>query len=103
MAASERSPLLDGHHPNGSSGSRISSFIKAEGEPTWAGSLRFLLLSSYFNLFLVFVPLSVISHHLNWDAGLRFAFSFLAIVPLAKVSRHSLPGGLRRVTMFWVY
>ncbi|KAG8911160.1 hypothetical protein FRC01_005878, partial [Tulasnella sp. 417] len=40
---------------------------------------------SYFNLFLVLVPLSAISHHLNWDAGLRFAFSFLAIVPLAKL------------------
>ncbi|KAG8953908.1 hypothetical protein FRC00_006070, partial [Tulasnella sp. 408] len=86
MTASERSPLLDGH-TNGHSGSRISvsSFLKAEGEPTWVGSLRYLLLSSYFNLFLVFVPLSVISHHLNWDAGLRFAFSFLAIVPLAKL------------------
>ncbi|KIO34739.1 hypothetical protein M407DRAFT_89616 [Tulasnella calospora MUT 4182] len=84
MSPSERSPLLDGH-PNGHSGSRISSFFKAEGEPTWVGSLRFLFFSSYFNLFLVFVPLSVISHHLNWDAGLRFAFSFLAIVPLAKL------------------
>ncbi|KAG8931064.1 hypothetical protein FRC01_001881 [Tulasnella sp. 417] len=85
MTASERSPLLDGHAPNGHSGSRISSFLKAEGEPTWVGSLRFLLFSSYFNLLLVFVPLSVVSHHLNWDAGLRFAFSFLAIVPLAKL------------------
>lgn len=85
MSPSERSPLLDGHHPNGSSSSRFSAFIKAEGEPGWARSLRFLFLSSYFNLFLVFIPLSVVSHHLNWDAGLRFAFSFLAIVPLAKL------------------
>ncbi|KAG8978115.1 hypothetical protein FRC05_011231 [Tulasnella sp. 425] len=85
MTASERSPLLEGRHPNGSSSSRFSAFIKAEGEPSWARSLRFLFLSSHFNLFLVFVPLSVVSYHLNWDAGLRFAFSFLAIVPLAKL------------------
>ncbi|KAG9015627.1 hypothetical protein FRB90_004698 [Tulasnella sp. 427] len=85
MTANERSPLLDGHHSNGHSSLTLRGFFKAEGEPSWASSLRFLFLSSYFNLLLVFVPLSVVSHQLNWDAGLRFAFSFLAIVPLAKL------------------
>jgi len=35
---------------------------------------------------LVFVPLSFLSHHLDWDAALRFSFSFIAIMPLAKVT-----------------
>lgn len=37
------------------------------------------------NILLVFVPLSFVSHHLDWDAGLRFLFSFAAIMPLAKL------------------
>ncbi|OAX39381.1 hypothetical protein K503DRAFT_856082 [Rhizopogon vinicolor AM-OR11-026] len=32
----------------------------------------------------MFIPLSFTSHFLNWDAGLRFLFSFMAIVPPAK-------------------
>ncbi|KAF9227753.1 Calcium/proton exchanger [Gyrodon lividus] len=36
-------------------------------------------------MLLVFVPLSAISHNLEWDAALRFTFSFMAILPLAKL------------------
>lgn len=64
---------------------RVLNVIKAEGEPSWAHSYRHFIFGSWFNLFLVFVPLSFISHNLGWDAGLRFLFSFLAIMPLAKV------------------
>ena len=63
----------------------MRAVLSPEDGPTWAQSLRFFFFGTYFNVFLVFVPLSVISHHLNWDAGLRFVFSFLAILPLAKV------------------
>lgn len=89
--AGERTPLLDGYAANGHSttyGQKFKAFFAADGEPSWATSLRFLFLGSWFNILLVFVPLSVASHHLNWDAGLRFAFSFFAIIPLAKVSLH---------------
>lgn len=87
---SETSALL----PNGSNGSRpeSSSFshravalLKAEGEPSWVQSYKFFVFGSYLNVLLIFVPLSAVSHYLNWDAGLRFLFSFIAIVPLAKV------------------
>ncbi|KAG8908530.1 hypothetical protein FRB99_005890 [Tulasnella sp. 403] len=86
-APNETAPLLDGPAPNGYATfpSKFKSFIAARGEPGWNSSLRFLLLGSWFNILLVFIPLSFISHHLHWDAGLRFAFSFIAIVPLAKL------------------
>ena len=54
-------------------------------DPTWFESYKWFLFSSYFNVLLVFVPLSALAHYLNWDVSLRFGFSFLAIVPLAKV------------------
>jgi Ca2+:H+ antiporter len=40
---------------------------------------------SWFNILLVFVPLSAAAHYGNWDAKFRFSFSFLAIIPLAKL------------------
>ena len=54
-------------------------------EPSWFESYKWFLFSSYFNVLLIFVPLSALAHHLNWDVSLRFGFSFFAIVPLAKV------------------
>ncbi|EIW84865.1 calcium proton exchanger [Coniophora puteana RWD-64-598 SS2] len=84
----EYSPLLengDGAQQPQSYTHRVLNVIKAEGEPSWAHSYRHFIFGSWFNLFLVFVPLSFISHNLGWDAGLRFLFSFLAIMPLAKL------------------
>jgi Ca2+:H+ antiporter len=34
--------------------------------------------------------LSFVSHHLDWDAALRFSLSFIAIIPLAKVACPSI-------------
>lgn len=59
--------------------------LKGEGEPSFAQSYKHFWFGSYLNLFLVFVPLSFIAHHLNWDSTLRFAFSFFAIIPLASL------------------
>ena len=56
-----------------------------QSEPSWFESYKWFLFSSYFNVLLIFVPLSALAHHLNWDVSLRFGFSFFAIVPLAKV------------------
>ncbi|KAG9226583.1 hypothetical protein CCMSSC00406_0006192 [Pleurotus cornucopiae] len=95
MSPSDRTPLLpngggeNGHNgdaPTRSVSQRLSTLIKAEGEPSWTHSFIWFLFGSWFNVLLVFVPLSIISHHLGWDAGLRFLFSFIAIIPLAKVS-----------------
>ncbi|TCD70925.1 hypothetical protein EIP91_000831 [Steccherinum ochraceum] len=82
----ERTPLLNGtsHSPRSYS-TRVLDLFKAEGQPSWLHSIRFFFLGSWFNVLLVFVPLSVISHHLNWDAALRFSFSFIAILPLASL------------------
>lgn len=94
MPPSDRTPLLpNGGGENGLNGDastrsvsqRLSTLIKAEGEPSWTHSFIWFLFGSWFNVLLVFVPLSIISHHLGWDAGLRFLFSFIAIIPLAKV------------------
>jgi Ca2+:H+ antiporter len=88
---SERSPLLE----NGSEtlenrerqpfGRRVVSFVKGEGQAGFIQSYRYLFLGSWINLLLLSIPLSAISHFLKWDAGLCFLFSFIAIIPLAKV------------------
>ncbi|KAF7325396.1 Vacuolar calcium ion transporter [Mycena venus] len=86
---SESTPLLNGNGSHSESDAtffeRVKSFVAAEGEPSWTQSYRFFIFGSYLNLILLFVPLSVIAHKLNWDAALRFSFSFIAIIPLAKL------------------
>jgi Ca2+:H+ antiporter len=62
------------------------SLIKTEGEPSWAQSYRSFILGSWINVLLVFVLLSFIAHYLDFEASLRFSLSYIAIVPLAKVS-----------------
>ncbi|KDQ61154.1 hypothetical protein JAAARDRAFT_55858 [Jaapia argillacea MUCL 33604] len=88
MPPTDRTPLL----PNGSNGhpppsvaQKFISVLRAEGEPGWLQSYKFFFFGSWLNLLLLFVPLSVVSHQLGWDAALRFGFSFMAIMPLAKL------------------
>ncbi|KAJ3877111.1 Sodium/calcium exchanger protein-domain-containing protein [Lentinula edodes] len=88
---SERTSLLpngDGRNLSESDNSflhRTSVLLKAEGETSHYDSFMFFVFGSWVNVLLVFVPLSVIAHKLDWDAALRFSFSFLAIVPLASL------------------
>lgn len=84
-AADEHTPLLNGNGASPTFGRRVTKVLKAEGEPSWLDSLKFFIFGSWLNVALVFVPLSIISHHANWDAALRFSFSFIAIMPLAAV------------------
>ncbi|ETW86146.1 H+/Ca2+ exchanger Vxc1-like protein [Heterobasidion irregulare TC 32-1] len=86
MPASETTPLLaNGHGGHHSFSQRIVALVKAEGEPSWLASLKWFIFGSWLNLLLVFIPLSTLAHFLNWDAALCFSFSFIAIVPLAKL------------------
>ncbi|EDR14390.1 uncharacterized protein LACBIDRAFT_187790 [Laccaria bicolor S238N-H82] len=85
MSTDEHSPLLPHHNGFVPFSQSVFSLVKAEGEPTWLASLNYFIFGTYLNVLLIFVPLSIIAHHLNWDAALRFSFSFLAIVPLAKL------------------
>lgn len=93
--SSESTPLLQNGRQNGQADQRLSfaqrvvKAIKAEGEPSWLESYKWFFFGSYTNVLLVFVPLSAVAHNLNWDAALRFSFSFIAIVPLAKVDSES--------------
>ena len=84
----ENSPLLGQTNGNATAAESFSvralRAIKAEGEPGWLASYRFFFFGSWLNILLVFVPLSFLSHLLDWDAALRFTFSFIAIMPLAK-------------------
>ncbi|KAG6909636.1 hypothetical protein DXG01_016418 [Tephrocybe rancida] len=64
---------------------RLVAIFKAEGEPSFFESFKWFFFASWVNVLLVFIPLSFLSHQLNWDAALRFTFSFMAIVPLAKL------------------
>ncbi|KAG2116527.1 Sodium/calcium exchanger protein-domain-containing protein [Suillus discolor] len=89
MTSSESSPLLENGgfsgHRNVSLTRRVVNFMKGEDEPSWGESFKFFFFGTWFNILLVFIPLSFISHNLDWDAGLIFLFSFMAIVPLAKL------------------
>ena len=87
ITADERTPLVNGngntaHQPLSR---RVMNVLKAEGQPSWLSSYKWFLFGSWFNILLVFVPLSAIAHYSNWDAALRFGFSFAAIMPLAAV------------------
>ncbi|KIM21352.1 hypothetical protein M408DRAFT_333492 [Serendipita vermifera MAFF 305830] len=89
---SERTPLIGQGHSNGASNhhrtgslAKIRAVLTAEGEPSYLQSFRWILFGSWWNVLLVFVPLSMVAHHLDWDAALRFSFSFFAIMPLAKL------------------
>ncbi|KAH7107633.1 calcium/proton exchanger [Auriculariales sp. MPI-PUGE-AT-0066] len=89
MPPTDRTPLLPAdangaHHPQ-TFGQRFQALVNPQHGPSVAQSMRFFFFGTWFNIFLVFVPLSVISHHLGWDAVYRFSFSFLAILPLAKL------------------
>ncbi|KAF9261443.1 Calcium/proton exchanger [Marasmius fiardii PR-910] len=88
MPASESSPLLPNHEPRTASSSTTRTFseiLKAEGEPGYAESYKNFIFGSWLNILLVFIPLSAVAHYSDWDAGLRFSFSFVAIIPLAKL------------------
>jgi len=92
MPLTDRTPLLEnGAGANGlerrpSYRERlVNLFVIPDGQPGWIQSTKFFLFGSWVNVMLVFVPLSFVSHHLGWDAALRFSFSFIAIMPLAKV------------------
>ncbi|KAJ7766717.1 Sodium/calcium exchanger protein-domain-containing protein [Mycena metata] len=87
-SASESTALLgngNGSHSRPTFAHRVKAVITAEGEPSWAESYKFFLFGSYFNLFLAFIPLSFLANFFGWDASLRFSFSFIAIIPLAKL------------------
>jgi len=86
MPSTETTALLGGQNSS-SRNSGIVAFLKAEGQPSWLPSFKWFFFSSYFNILLVFVPLAFVAHNLNWDVALRFSFSFIAIIPLAKVHR----------------
>ncbi|RDB21333.1 Vacuolar calcium ion transporter [Hypsizygus marmoreus] len=86
LPPSETTSLLaNGSSRHRSFSQRFSTLVKAEGEPSWIASYKWFIFGSYLNILLIFIPLSFLSHHLNWDAALRFSFSFIAIVPLAKL------------------
>jgi len=83
----DRTPLLEngnGAHPR-SFRDRVVDAFQAEGEPSWLASYKWFFFGSWLNILLLFVPLSVVAHHLHWDAALRFSFSFVAIMPLAAL------------------
>src|ERR1700683_4120089 len=94
MSLSESTPLLENGGQNGEPNKpftrRAVALFKSEGEPSWAASYKYFWFGAWLNILLVFVPLSFIAHNLHWDAALRFVFSFIAIMPLAKVCA-SLP------------
>ncbi|KAI0822743.1 calcium/proton exchanger [Trametes gibbosa] len=86
--ATDRTPLLEngnGAEPPKPFFRRLAATLSAEGQPSWLRSYKFFFFGSYVNLLLLFVPLSFLSHFLDWDAALRFSFSFIAIMPLAAL------------------
>ncbi|PWO00466.1 putative VCX1-vacuolar Ca++/H+ exchanger [Tilletiopsis washingtonensis] len=82
MPSTERTPLTQ----------QISNALPShrggsghDAQPSFVGSLWWLLTSSWLNLLLVFVPLGFAAEHLHWGTAAIFGINFLAIVPLAKL------------------
>jgi hypothetical protein len=96
MSPTDRTPLLENGNDVASSsvGRRFFAFVETERQPSWTASYKYFIFGAWLNVLLLFVPLSIISHHLNWDAALRFLFSFIAIVPLAKVCQFRTNGSV---------
>lgn len=98
----DRTPLLENGHgaqPPKPFFARLADSLNVEDQPSWLASYKFFLFGSYLNILLLFVPLSFISHFLDWDAALRFSFSFIAIMPLAAV-RHLDRGSAMLFTIY---
>ena len=86
MSHTEQSPLLNGYpRERRSYYQSFLIFVRAEGEPSLLDSYRWFVFGSWLNLLLLLVPVAATAHYQNWDAPLRFGFSFVAIIPLAKV------------------
>lgn len=99
MPSSEQTPLLNGNCQRPPSFySRVLALLKAEGEPSWLDSYGWFIFGSWANLLLLLVPVAAAAHYLNWDAPLRFGFSFVAIIPLAKVCFTCASPNLTRLT-----
>ncbi|CAL1705575.1 unnamed protein product [Somion occarium] len=64
---------------------RVADIFKGDGQPSSLVSFKFFFFGSWLNVLLIFVPLAGLAHYLDWDAALRFAFSFVAIMPLASL------------------
>ena len=89
MSYSEQTPLLNGNSRNLSLYPKMVSLLKAEGEPSWLDSYKWFIFGSWSNLLLLLIPVAAAAHYLSWDAPLRFGFSFVAIIPLARVRNFS--------------
>jgi Ca2+:H+ antiporter len=88
MPPSEQTPLINGNwrqSRNFHFYPKVVAFLNAEDEPSWVDSFRWFFFGSWWNLLLLLVPVAAAAEYFNWDAPLRFAFSFVAIMPLAKV------------------
>ncbi|KAG0698838.1 calcium proton exchanger [Suillus ampliporus] len=89
MSTTETTPLLEngGHvgYTNLYFTRRVLGFLKGDGEPSWAESFKFFIFGTWFNVLLVFIPLSFISHYLDLDAGLRFCSAFWPSCPWLRL------------------
>jgi Ca2+:H+ antiporter len=52
---------------------------------TFKSSLLYFAKSSWLNVLLIFLPLGIISHALNWKGQVVFFLNFIALLPLAKI------------------
>ncbi|KAG2180033.1 hypothetical protein INT43_003820 [Umbelopsis isabellina] len=69
---SERAPLLGNNETSSE-------------QPTFVSSFKFTLLSSYFNVFLIIIPVAFVASWLEWSDTVVFSLNFIAIIPLAKL------------------
>ena len=73
-------------------------FTNPDGKPLWEDDRPYVkwpayfglktwqtLASNYVNVFLVFVPLGIISGNVGWSPTATFILNFLAIIPLASL------------------
>jgi Ca2+:H+ antiporter len=52
---------------------------------TFKSSLLYFAKSSYLNFLIIFLPLGIIAHVLEWKGEVIFFLNFVALIPLAKI------------------
>ncbi|KAH9053055.1 hypothetical protein EDB87DRAFT_310553 [Lactarius vividus] len=64
---------------------RFSQRFSGRSKVGWRESARAIFFVSWVNSYLIFIPLSWVSHFNGWGHGTTFALCFLAILPLQKL------------------
>ena len=82
----EQTPILmHSNTPNYTAVNENDEPLFSGSEPTFLGSFKFIITSTWLNVLLVFIPFGILGHYLHWPDVTVFFINFVALIPLAKI------------------